>query len=599
MLTYKTNNTGEDVSHESTNLFNFDDLSLSLPKDFIDLAAPTASGMSNERKLMNRSHAFTANAMKRFNEDSQMNFQLVYNNERDKAWGDRQTEYILANGNRIISNNKSWRSKENDLYALLKYEHNSTKSYLKNSLSADMKWLSQRLGETGADSRLSNIENRLQHSRLPVFDFRDNLYVIRKYGKTLISFYSDNVLQQRPQHLYVDSLIQQDISQRFYSTNTYASGGWKLGRFSLSMKMGVNGLLRYIKANAYGLPDSLGVTKDKSHFGYAKFYASPQVEYVTKDVKFTVSVPFEEAYYKYSADKGHNRFDVSPLVHIRWDATSRLSMSLRASYDVQPLDFNRFFGSLIMQDYLYLNQGYKGYDVSTSKSVTYNIRYRNSLQGTHLSGSVSRSFNTDPYTISREFVGDYIIIGTEAVKTKNDSWNATMMYQQGLPFLSGKFTLRSLYTHNNSKMFQNGELYPSKYNMLMTRGSIYLSPYQDMSIDYSVSYNYNDMRPESGTKSSFHRWQHEGRIIIPVGKLHLDLHAEYNHNQITDDKYKDAFFADVTCGYRFKHFDVDLKLNNILNKKSYSYTVVSDLMTTCSTTILRGRECLLTFIYKP
>jgi hypothetical protein len=599
MLTYKTNNTGTDVSRESTSLFSLDDWLGEQPKDFIELAAPSASGMSNERSLMNRSHAFTANAMKRFNEDSQLNFQLVYNNERDKAWGDRQTEYILANGNRMISNNKSWHSNENDLYALLKYEHNSTKSYLKNSLTADMKWLSQRLIETGADSHLSNIDDRLQDSRLPVFDFRDNLYVIRKYGKTLISFYSDNIIQQRPQHLYVDSLIQQDLSQRFYSTNTYASGGWKLGQFSLSMKMGVNGLLRYLRANAYGLPDSLGVTKDKSHFGYAKFYVSPQIEYVTKDVKYTISVPFEEAYYKYSEDNGKNRFDVSPMVHIRWDATSRLSMALRGNYDVQPLDFNRFFGSLIMQDYLYLNQGYKGYDVSTSKSVTYNINYRNSLQGTHLWGSASRSFNTDPYTVSREFVGDYIILGTEAVKTKSDSWNATVMYQQGLPFLSGKFTLRSLYTHNNSKMFQDGELYPSKYNFLSTRASLYLSPYQDMSIDYSVSYNYNDMRPESGAKSSFHRWQHEGRIIIPVGKLRLDLHAEYDHNQITEDNYKDAFFADATCGYRFKHFDVDLKVNNILNKKSYSYTIVSDLMTTSSTAVLRGRECLLTFTYKP
>ena len=103
----------------------------------------------------------------------------------------------------------------------------------------------------------------------------------------------------------------------------------------------------------------------------------------------------------------------------------------------------------------------------------------------------------------------------------------------------------------------------------------------------------------AGAKSSFHRWQHEGRIIIPVGKLRLDLHAEYDHNQITEDNYKDAFFADATCGYRFKHFDVDLKVNNILNKKSYSYTIVSDLMTTSSTAVLRGRECLLTFTYKP
>ena len=398
MLTYKTNNTGTDVSRESTNLFSLDDLFGEQPKNFIQLSAPAASSVSRERSLMNRSHAFTANVMKRISESSQVNFQLVYNNERDKAWGDRRTEYILTNGSRVISNAQAWRSNTNDLYALLKYEHNSAKSYLRNSLSGDMTWLSQHLDETGTYSHA-------QHALLPVFDFRDNLYVIRRYGNTLVSFYSNNIVQQRPQHLYVDSTLQQDLSQQFYSTDTYASGGWKLGLFNLSMNLGVKGLLRYLTANAYGLPDSIGSTGDKSHFGYAKLYASPQLEYNAKDFKFSLAVPFESSYYKYSEDNGRNRFDVSPSLHVRWDATSRLRMSLRGSYSVEPLDFNRFYGSMIMQDYLYLNQGYTGYDVVTSKTVAYTLSYRNSLKGTHLMARLSRSFDATPYTLSREFVG--------------------------------------------------------------------------------------------------------------------------------------------------------------------------------------------------
>ena len=405
MLTYKTNNTGTDVSRESTNLFSLDELMGEQPKSFIRLSVPTASGLSRERSLLNRSHAFTANIMKRISEDSQINFQLVYNNERDKAWGSQRTEYVLMDGNRIINNDLSWRSNSNNLYALLKYEHNSAKSYLRNSLSGDMTWLSQHLSETGTHSHA-------QHSLLPVFDFRDNLYVIRRYGNTLVSFYSNNSVQQRPQHLYVDSTKQQNLLQRFYSTDTYASGGWKLGLLSLSMKFGVKGLLRYLTANAYCLPDSIGTTTGKSHFGYAKLYASPQLEYNANDFKLSLSAPVESSHYKYSEDTGRNRLDISPSLHIRWDATSRITMNVHGSYSVEPLDFNRFYGSLIMQDYLYLNQGYAGYDVAKSKTVSYSLFYRNSLKGTHFMGRVSRSFDTTPYTLSREFSGEYIIIGT-------------------------------------------------------------------------------------------------------------------------------------------------------------------------------------------
>lgn len=592
MLTYKTNNTGTDVSRESTNLFSFDDQFADQPKDFICLSAPAASSLYRERSLMNRSHAFTANVMKRINDDSQVNFQFVYNNERDKAWGDRRTEYVLTDGNRVISNAQTWRSNTNDLYALLKYEHNSAKSYLRNALSGDMTWLSQHLDETGTYSHA-------QHALLPVFDFRDNLYVIRRYGNTLISFFSNNIVQQRPQHLYVDSTLQQDLSQRFYSTDTYASGGWKLGRFSLSMQLGVKGLLRYLTANAYGLPDSIGSTGDKSHFGYAKLYASPQLEYSAKDFKFSLAVPFENSYYKYSKDHGRNRFDVSPSLRVRWDATSRLMMSLRGSYSVEPLDLNRFYGSLIMQDYLYLNQGYTGYDVATSKTVAYTLSYRNSLHGTHLMARVSRSFDATPYTLSREFAGEYIIIGTTPVKTNSNSWNTTLMYQQGLPFLNVKFSFRGLYNHTDSKMYQDGLVSPAKYNVLSTGASLYLSPYTDMSIDYSLQYAYNDMRPENGKKTSFNNWQHTAKVVVPAGKLRFTLKGEYDHNQLMTSKYKDIFFADAIVGLTNRHIDYELGLNNLFNKQSYIRSTVANLTTLRSETILRGRELLLTLVYKP
>jgi len=592
MLTYKTNNTGLDISRESTNLFDLSSLERQQPKNFISLSAPSASGIKSNRSLFNRSHAVTANIMKRLNEASQLNLQLVYNNERNKAWGQRITEYKRLNGSKVISNSKSWRETNNDLYALLKYEHNSDKSYLRNSLSGDMEWLDQRLTETGTDPHT-------QRAMVPVFDFRDDLYVIQKYGKALFSFYSNNTIQNRPQHLYVDSLTTQNISQRFYSTDTYGMGGWKVGAFSLSLKLGVKGLLRYINTSAYGLPDSLGKTSDKSHFGYAKVYASPEVEYGTTDVKFTVSVPFEESYYKYSEDKGRNRFDVSPNVNLRWDMTSRLSMSLNGDYSVEPLDFNRFYRALIMQDYLYLNQGYSGYEAVRNKTLRYSLRYRNALKGTHLMASVSRFFNTNPYTMTREFVGDYIILGTRPMETKEDSWASTLMAQQGLPWLSSKLSLRALYSHNNSKMLQDEALLTSKYNILNTSGSLYLSPYKDMTVTYTLGYSYNDIKTKNSSRTSFDRWQHELSVVVPLSRYRLQLDGEYNHNQITANKYKDIFFTDFTIGYKAKHFDIDLKASNLFNKKEYATSMVANLTTIRSTMKLRGREFFVALVYKP
>lgn len=592
MLTYKTNNTGTDVGRESTNLFDFSADDRGVPQDFIALAAPSVSGIKGSRGLFNRSHALTANVMKRLSEASQINFQLVYNNERDKAWGQRTDEYIRTDGQTTISNYKSWQQTNNDLYALLRYERNSDKRYLRNSLSADLKWADQRLTETGTHPHH-------QQAKVPVLDISDDLYLIHRYGNTLLSVFSNNTFQCLPQHLYVDSLTAQHVAQRFFSTDTYGMGGWKVGVFSLSMKLGVKALLRYLDTQATGLPDSIGPTTDKSHFGYAKLYASPEIEYSTTALKLSLSLPFEESYYKYSEDRGRNRFDVSPNVNLRWDVTSRLMMSLNGGYSVEPLDFNRFYGALIMQDYLYLNRGYNGYDAARSTSLRYAVSYRNALKGTHLMASVSRSFNTNPYTTTREFVGSYIVLGTQPMETKDDSWMSTLMVQQGLPWLSGKLSLRGLYSHSNSKMIQDYSLVASTYNLLNANGSLYLSPYKDMTVTYKVNYAYNDMKAEHSRRTSFNRWQHEVSVVVPLSKLRFRLDGEYNHNQISADRYKDIFFADLTVGYHGRHFDIDLKASNLMNKKTYAVSSVADLMTTHSSTAIRGREFLITFIYMP
>lgn len=590
MLTYKTNNTGLDLSHESKNLI--DDSKDEELKDFISLTSPSAARIGRENSLFNRSHTATVNVLQKTSEYSQVNFQLIYNNMRANAWGARNTIYSRANGNKTISNTKSWWENNNDLSALIKYENNSNKSYLSNTLSGDMKWISEKLNETGTNPHL-------QHANVPVYSFRDNLYIISRWGKTLLTFYSYNNIQSRPQYLDVDSLIRQDFHQKYYSTNTYGMGGWKLGIISLSLKMGVKGLLRHIDASAKGLPDSLGVLNDNSHFGYAQFYAKPKIEFAKKDFTYSFTVPFESTYYKYSEDGSKSRLSISPSANIKWDLTAHLSLSLNGSYNVSPLDFNRFHSSLILQDYMTLNKGYKGYEVDKNKAIRLSIGYRNALMGTHFLASLTRNFSDTPYTMTQEFIGNYVVWGTTPMKTKRDSWMSTWFWQQAIPWSGTKLSIRGLYSHNNSKIMQDGKMVDNKSNILNTNGHLFISPYKNMTMTYDIQYSYNDMKTDYHSKASFNNWQHKLSITLPMKSIRIHVNETYYHNQIIDGKYKDMFMSNCMLTYKLKHFDLDLKVNNLFNKKEYTYSTVSNLMIMQSITALRGREFLLTMAYKP
>lgn len=589
MLTYKTNNTGTDINKETTSLFNFDDLESR--GGYISLAPPATPSLAESRTLFNRSHALTANTMKRLSESSQVNVQVIYNNDRETAQGERLTEYFLPDGTRTVDNRKYYLQKDNELYGLVKYEKNSASQYLKNSLSGDFVWSRQWLDEVGTDSHR-------QFARKPEYDIRDNLYVIRKYGNSLVSFYSNNRIVSRPQSLTVDSIFQR-VGQRQYGTDTYAMGGTRLGKFSLSLRAGVNAGLHRLESEAAGLPDTLGLLAGDASFGFARVYMEPKLSYNTRDINAELTPAAEYLYEKYGEDSGHRQMLFSPELRVRWHVTPRLRLSLGGSSSLEPSDPGRFYQALILQDFQYVNRGWSGYRHDRTQSVRGGIAYNNALKSLHSILSVSRSFATSPYTATRQFVGDYIILSATEQETKSDSWQANLIASKGINLWNGVVNLRALYSNNSSAMLQNGQ--PTEYSsqMLNARAGVDLSFWKDMRLRYGLTFSQSRMKMEqSATTSDISNWKHDLSLTLPVRSLTFDLAAEYYRNELTGGAHKDFLLADIKAGYKSRHIDLTLSLCNLLNRDTYSCVVTSDLIRSSSTNRIRGRELLMSVYYK-
>ena len=584
MLTYKINNTGQDISKETTSLFSLDDLESS--SDYIQLSPPTTPNLAESRTLFNRSHAATLNTLKRFNESSQMNVQMIYNNHRQTAEGERQTIYYLPDGNRIIDNRKDYLQKDNELYSLVKYEKNSASQYLKNSLSGDFSWSHQWLNEFGTNSHH-------QFVRKPEYDIKDNLYIIRKYGNRLISFYSNNCIVSRPQSLSIDSLYQH-ISQQQYSTNTYAMAGTKLGKFSLSLKAGVNAALHRLESDAIGLPDTIGQMADNSSFSFARIYVEPRLTYKGHSIHLELTPTTEYLYEKYSKDDGHHQMLFAPDLSIRWYTTPRLRLSLGGSSSVESLDASRFYQSLILQNFQYINRGYAGYLHNHTQAIRGGITYNDALKALHTILSVSRTFSTSPYTPTRQFVGDYIIRSAVEQKSKSRSWQANLITSKGLNLWNGVVNLRALYMNSDAMMMQNGVMTDYNSQIINARMGLDFSFWKDMHLRYGITFSHKSM----DYSQAIDNWKQDLSIIIPINPFTIDLRGEYYRNEITSGNYKDFFLADIKASYKSKRLDLTLSLNNLLNRDTYSYVITSDLTSSTSTNCIRGRELLLTAYYK-
>lgn len=590
MITYKTNNTGKDILSENQSLLTMGELGETL-RPLISLPAPSTSKLQ-QRSLFNRTHAVTLNSLLRLTDNSQMSLQVTYANDREEASARRTSEYFVNTGNRVIDNTKQYQEKSDHLTTKLKYENNSGLQYLKNELSGDFLWNRQWLNEQGTAPHDL-------YGRLPEYTLKDNLMVMRRMGNRLVTLESKNIMQVRPNGLSVDAL-QQDINQHYYETDTYLRGSFLWGKIIVSGKAGINAGRYVFSSNMQGLPDSLGLWTGCSHYAYCRIYATPEVEYKLADFDITLSNELSWNHYSYSLGESYSRMLYSPELHIRWQASPRWQLGATAGITSGDVDANQFYPTLVLQDYQYIHRGLADYRVARDKGIGLNAKYSDALHGTHLAARVKRTWGSTPYTTSQGYVGDYIVLSFLSQRTTYNMWNLTFVGSQGVDFLKGTTSARVLYSARNSAMLQNGEQMPFDTRVLNLTAGLTTSIIPAVDVDYHLTWMRNAMKmPQLSSSSTLNSWKHEAKVHIPIVKLlSMDALAEYYHNQLSNQQYKDIFFADAALRLQLKRFDLTLSLNNILNEKSYSYAINSDLMRSTSSQRIRGRELMISILYK-
>lgn len=591
ILTYKTNNIGNNIRREADDLLSFDELHSPLTA-MLSLPSPSPL-LLRGRSLFNRSHAISLNALQRINENSQISAQVTYTNNREEATSLRQSYYYMNSGVKAIETSKQFVENSNNLFAKIKYENNANNHYLKNEFSGNFLWNKQCLNEQGTNPHA-------MVGSLPIYTLKDNFCIMKKYGKRLVTFESKNILELRPQQMYVDSSAQ-SINQHYYETNTDISGSFKLGKFVVSGKAGVNAGIHSFSSNLVGVPDSLGLLIGKSSFTFAKIYINPNIEYIIKDFDFTLSSDISYNHYKYSLDNVHYKFLFSPNFHIRWKVTARWICFADASINTIQINAAQFYPTVVLQDYQYMKKGFADYHLSKEKNMGLGFTYSDALGGTSLRLRLTRAFGKSPYISTQDYIGNYIVESLTPGNTKYNSWRILFTGSQSIPFIKGILNVRTLYDVMNSHIIQNGKQMPYDRKNFRITSSIDIGLIKKVDFTYKLTYSFNQMKmPMLGRTSNLNSWKHEGKVVIPLCKtLNLESLTEYYHNEVAQKKFKDIFFQDFSLKFKVKHFDFSLALNNVFNNKNYGYGINNTLSSSFSNQDIRGRELMISFYYKP
>ena len=200
IVTYQSNNTGNDVSREirDFSITNFGRQEFSINKrDWLSIRQLAEPPFSQERWLDNNVHLGSANYLIRLQNDLDLKTNISYLNDTQRQIGNTQTRFFTPTDTIDLLEQTNNDLFYNTLQSRIILERNTNENYLKNELEVNGYWDSQRgfidRGNAEVLQRLSN----------PFSVIRNKLRMLKPIGKQLITFRSNTGYTRANQNLYV------------------------------------------------------------------------------------------------------------------------------------------------------------------------------------------------------------------------------------------------------------------------------------------------------------------------------------------------------------------------------------------------------------
>ena len=594
ITTVKSNNTGMDLRNQvidflsggrGTNL-----------GDYFSVQLPSTPNLSRDRTTFNRSWMLSCSHLWKVKK-GEMKAQIDYYNHRATASSASTSTYYLDNREKMIHESREGTEHGKQLTGKFIIEANEKTHYLNNTLQTELNWDDIRTSMTGT---LPNS----QYAKMPDYYVANRLQVIKRFGgKHLVTFSSVNEWESKPQRLSVEypdeSRFSQRISNHAFYTNERASYGFYLKGFNLSLEGGIQGYLRDMESN---LEDAVnGNTIGDVTTNYLSLYASPKLEYAFKKVELTLQYPFNYTLYKFNGRIGNqSEYFHSPLLKVRWSPNPRFSVTVTGGLGRSPMSLQNIHDEAILSDYRTFTQGVEDFYTNSRKQVSGRVQYRDTPRGFFANAILIKSWSNTPYKTTQHFVDDFIFHSYEASPSRSQSLNIMGNVNKTLDFMRGSIAVNGGYSRMANNMVSENvpTLYHNTTWNLGGRINGSLSNYVYWS--YNIKYSNSQLSMNREEMQNLDRYTHSFSLnISPIDVLSWETEGEYYRNEVAEGNYKNLFLLDTKLTWQIsKRMELMASVNNLFNRKEYTYTTYNNLSSIESTRYLRGREFMFTIYLK-
>lgn len=587
LLSGKMNNTGNDLSEETTEHIDVTDL-----EAFEPITSPLLTTdllqeqLPQNRYLYNKSYAGGVNFLRKLSDNSTLRFNTqLY---EDHSSRNNSIEYIFGGLHPLsLREDASMKKKDFTIVPILKYELNSANTFVSDELRVSV---SKKSAITAILSNESSINETVKTHPSYIQNYFSSSFPV---GNTILQAKSLIRYFDRTESLndISDSTIIYNCSNR-YAFKSFVAKGTLSTKFLLFRNYLDLGVKAYYHNNSY---DYNGNTHHQDL--NVIFSPSYYVKY-GKRSGLTIALPIGWMYARLlpvnESIKNRGFFSFSPEFSINHVFSDELSLGFSASIgnsnDTKPFYSPDFLRIGYRTVYLYDSNLYK----NTDYLLSLRLKYRNlasmffsNLSVSYSNGKRESYFHydyTDSLNIIRQIQGENnyktFIINGMADKT----------------FVDAGLSLKTEITYNQNSylLSQSSELMNNKSHVLSAMVSSTFHKYKWLKLILDATgtlfwekNSYHDSETLSSVNAN------ASIYLFPFKGFEIKLKCQSLTNEISESHYKSLTLFDASMHYKInKTWEIGLTGTNLLNRKLYSVTQNSGLNSYNTLLPLRGREVM-------
>ena len=587
LLSGKMNNTGNDLSEETTEHIDVTDLEafepITSPLLTTDLVQEQ---LPQNRYLYNKSYAGGVNFLRKLSDNSTLRFNTqLY---EDHSSRNNSIEYIFGGFHPLsLREDASMKKKDFTIVPILKYELNSANTFVSDELRVSV---SKKSAITAILSNESSINETVKTHPSYIQNYFSSSFPV---GNTILQAKSLIRYFDRTESLndISDSTIIYNCSNR-YAFKSFVAKGTLSTKFLLFRNYLDLGVKAYYHNNSY---DYNGNTHHQDL--NVIFSPSYYVKY-GKRSGLTIALPIGWMYARLlpvnESIKNRGFFSLSPEISFNHAFSDEFSLGFSASIgnsnDTKPFYSPDFLRIGYRTVYLYDSNLYK----NTDYLLSLRLKYRNlasmffsNLSVSYSNGKRESYFHydyTDSLNIIRQIQGENnyktFIINGMADKT----------------FVDAGLSLKTEITYNQNSylLSQSSELMNNKSHVLSAMVSSTFHKYKWLKLILDATgtlfwekNSYHDSETLSSVNAN------ASIYLFPFKGFEIKLKCQSLTNEISESHYKSLTLFDASMHYKInKTWEIGLTGTNLLNRKLYSVTQNSGLNSYNTLLPLRGREVM-------